>query len=332
MSVALQEPTTSKSGVSDTSSFDGCGVLAEFPGPHELVNGASMMREAGYTRTDAFSPFPIHGIDEALGVRATVLPWIVLLCGLAGGAAALLMQWWTNAVNYPFLISGKPLFSLPANIPVTFEVIILSSAFAAVFGMLALNQLPRLSHPLLDHNRFRRVTNDGFFHYIAADDPDFDHAAVVALYREAGATRIDAVAESTSPNKIPRFFKATAAIVLTLALVPPAMIAWARNTTSESPRIDFFTDMDSQVKFKAQEPSTLFEDQRAMRPQVPGTIAVGDLAEDDTFHRGILPNDGEDEAANAGKTGRGGGCSRYSGWNPKNRTTQQSSPCRSPNH
>ena len=111
------------------------------------------MRDAGVTRWDSYSPYPIHGMERAMGIRYTRLPWIVFGCGVTGAVVALLMQWWTNAVDYPFNISGKPIFSLPANIPVTFELIILFSAFAAFLGALVLNGLPRFNNPLFQAAR-----------------------------------------------------------------------------------------------------------------------------------------------------------------------------------
>jgi hypothetical protein len=124
------------------------GLVAEFDSPDALLAAAARVRDAGYSKTDAYSPFPVHGIDEALGIRPTGLPWLVLLAGIGGGLAGLVGAWWTNAIDYPFLISGKPLFSLPANIPVVFELVILLAGTAAFIGMLALNRLPRLANPL----------------------------------------------------------------------------------------------------------------------------------------------------------------------------------------
>lgn len=291
MSVALLDREPIQHDAPPETSDGVAGVLAQFAGPHELTHAADMVRAAGYTRTDAFSPFPIHGMDEALGIRPTVLPWIVLSVGICGCIGGLLMQWWMNAVDYPFSISGKPLFSLPANIPVTFEIIVLTSAFATFLGMLGLNRLPMHSNALFSEPRFRRVTDDAFFLYVRADDPKFENSEVVELFRMAGAIWIGEVAQPTTSAKIPGLIKGLAAILVALALVPPVWIARARNTTSDVPRIDLFSDMDSQNRPGAQQRTELFADGRAMRPQVPGTIAVGDLQEDDAFYRGILPDE-----------------------------------------
>ncbi len=152
------------------------GYLVGFDKVDELLVAAATVRDAGYTRWDAHTPFVIHGLDAAMGVKKTVLPYIVFLAGLTGAAAGILLQWWTNAVDYPFLISGKPLFSLPANIPVAFETTILFAAISALVGMLALNGLPQLSHPLFSNRSFKRVTDDRFFISIEARDPLFDTA------------------------------------------------------------------------------------------------------------------------------------------------------------
>ncbi|WP_145372381.1 quinol:electron acceptor oxidoreductase subunit ActD [Maioricimonas rarisocia] len=294
MSATLLEPETTQQDVSDESSGSVCGVLAEFAGPKQLLRAAEMVRDAGYRKTDAFSPFPIHGMDDALGIKPTILPVIVLVVGLTGCAGGLLMQWWMNAVDYPFLISGKPLFSLPANIPVTFEIIVLTSAFATFLGMLGLNGLPKPASPLLEQERFRGVTDNKFFLYVDAADPKFEEQDVVDLFHRAGATWVDDVPNSKSSAKIPGAIKMGLVALLALALVPPAMIYRARHTTSEKPRIDFFSDMDSQARPSAQQSTDLFADGRAMRPQIAGTIAVGDFYEDDAFFLGYIPGD-EDE-------------------------------------
>ena len=124
------------------------GLLGEFTDVTTVVSAARKVRAAGYKIWDVHSPFPIHGIDAVMGVRPTILPWLVLGGGLTGLVSGLLLQWYTNAFDYQFLISGKPIFSLPANIPVIFECTVLFSALTAVFGMLGLNRLPMHYNPL----------------------------------------------------------------------------------------------------------------------------------------------------------------------------------------
>jgi len=167
------------------------GCLAEFETPAALLEAANKLRDGGYTRWDAHTPFPVHGLDQAMGLRATILPWIVMGGGLTGCATGLGLQWWTNAHNYPFLISGKPFWSIPANIPITFELTILFSAFAAFFGMLILNGFPRWHHPVFASERFRRVTQDRFFLSVEAEDPLFDEAKTAELLRGLGAAHVE---------------------------------------------------------------------------------------------------------------------------------------------
>jgi hypothetical protein len=150
------------------------GYLVEFATPDALLQACTRMRDAGFTRWDAHTPFPVHGLDRAMGVRNTILPWVIFVCGFTGLAFALFLQWWTNAENYKLVISGKPFWSIPANIPVAFELTVLFSAFGAFIGMLAFNGLPRFHHPVFTSERFRRVTTDRFFVSVEADDPRFD--------------------------------------------------------------------------------------------------------------------------------------------------------------
>lgn len=173
------------------------GLLLEFDNVHALVPAVEQVRDAGFKRWDVHTPFPVHGMDDAMGIRGTRLPWLILMGGLAGLAAATLMQWWMNAVDYPFQISGKPLFGLPANIPVMFELTVLFSAFAAFFGMWGLNGMPRLHHPLLLSDRFRRATQDRFYIVIEADDPRFDADRTRAFLEGLGGSALEDITEST---------------------------------------------------------------------------------------------------------------------------------------
>ena len=167
------------------------GLLAEFATPDDLRRAAAQVREAGYTRWDAHTPFPVHGLDDAMGVRPTRLPWFVLGAGMTGCAGGILMQWWMNAVDYPLIISGKPFFSLPAQIPVAFELTILLASLAAFVGMLGINALPRFYHPLFKSPAFRRATDDAFFISIEAADPRFDVEETDRLLRCLGSARVD---------------------------------------------------------------------------------------------------------------------------------------------
>lgn len=171
------------------------GYLAEFHTPGAILHAAQQVRDAGYTRWDVHTPFPVHGMDRAMGLKRTRLPWIVFVCGATGAGGALLMQWWMNAVDYPFRISGKPFFSLPANIPIMFELTVLLAAFGAFFGMLALNGLPRLYHAVFLSRRFRRVTTDRFFISIECDDPQFDPQRTRTFLESLGASAVEPLEE-----------------------------------------------------------------------------------------------------------------------------------------
>ena len=171
------------------------GIVAEYKMPVDLLKAAEQVRDAGYRRWDAHTPFPIHGLDQAMGIKDTVLPWIVLGGGTVGCLFALWMQWWMNAIDYPFIISGKPLWSLPANIPVAFELTILFSALCAFFGMLVLNGLPRLYHWIFFDQRFHRVTSDRYFISIESSDPKFDLEKTRTLLETTGSASVEVVAE-----------------------------------------------------------------------------------------------------------------------------------------
>jgi hypothetical protein len=169
------------------------GALARFPDPAALLHACERVRDAGYTRWDAHSPFPVHGLDRAMGLPPSKLPWIVLVAGLAGAAGALTLQGWVHTGAYPLVISGKPFFSWQAFVPVTFEVGVLFGAIGAVVGMLALNQLPMHWHPLFSSRVFERASDDGFFISIESWDPRFDPRRTVEELERFGATVVELI-------------------------------------------------------------------------------------------------------------------------------------------
>ena len=172
------------------------GLLTEFDDAPNLVQAVTKCRDYGFSKWDVHTPFPIHGMDAAMGIKGTQLPFIILGGGMTGLALATLMQWWMNAVDYPFYISGKPLFGLPANIPIMFEGTVLFSAFAAFFGMWMLNGLPRLFHPLFKNKRFRRATQDRFFIVIEAEDPKFQLEKTREFLVSLGGSVVEEINES----------------------------------------------------------------------------------------------------------------------------------------
>ncbi|HYO80907.1 MAG TPA: DUF3341 domain-containing protein [Bryobacteraceae bacterium] len=168
------------------------GVVAEFDRPEDLVRaGEELHHRRGYTRIEAYSPFPIHGIDDAIGVPPSKLGYIVFACGLFGLANAIFMIWYTNGVDYPLVIGGKPLFAWEFSVPVIFELTVLLSAFGAVFGMLFLNGLPKYYHPTFKFSNFQGVTDDKYLLVIEAADPKFDVDEVRRIFGELGAKRLE---------------------------------------------------------------------------------------------------------------------------------------------
>ena len=150
------------------------GLLAEFENPTALVEAIHQARAAGYRRMEAYTPMPVEEVTEALQMRRSRVPLIVLIGGVIGCLGGFGMQWYANVYSYPVTVSGKPDFSWPMFIPITFELTILCAALAAVLGMLALNGLPMPYHPLFHSPRFALASRDRFFLCVQAHDPLFD--------------------------------------------------------------------------------------------------------------------------------------------------------------
>ncbi len=169
------------------------GIVAEFDEAEQVVHAATEARAAGYRKMDAYTPFPVHGLDEALEFHDARVPWVVFLMGLTGCCSGFALQVYTS-LDYPWNVGGRPLISWPSFIPVTYECTILFAAvFGAVFGMLALNGFPRLHHPIFNAPRFELATQDKFFLCIEAVDPKFDREVTAQFLSGLGPTHVSEV-------------------------------------------------------------------------------------------------------------------------------------------
>ncbi len=265
------------------------GWMAEYADDNQLLDAARKVKDSGDTRIDAFAPFAIHGIDEALGIKPTILPWLTLCAGFTGLTVALTMEYWMNAVSYPYIISGKPYASWPAFIPVAFELTVLFSAFTTVFAMLGLNGLPRFSSPVFSNPKFDRTTDDRFFLWIDSQDKYFNSEKVQSLLASTGALSVEEVREDDSSSDIPKpiIFAIIAAILVTL--IPGAIVLNMRNSKSGESRLHVFFDMDFQPSRHTQSPTKMFPDGRVQRPPVPGTLARDELGATDPYTLGYDP-------------------------------------------
>jgi hypothetical protein len=171
------------------------GVMGEFVNPEELIHAAKSVREAGYRRIDAYAPFPIEGLSEALGLKHNLVPTLTLTGGLLGGVGGFLFQYWVAALAYPMNIGGRPLNSWPAFIPVTFELTVLGASLFSVFGMLALNRLPQPHHPVFNVERFSYASTDRFFLCIETRDPKFHLEETSRLLQSLHAHHVTEVAD-----------------------------------------------------------------------------------------------------------------------------------------
>jgi hypothetical protein len=169
------------------------GLLAEFETAAEIKKAAMRVRDAGYQHWDVFTPFPIHGLEDAMGLKGSPVGWFVFVGGVIGFCTGMLMIWFMNGFDYPLVVGGKPLFSPVYAFPVSYELTILFGSIGSFLGMLITNRLPRWHNPLFDHERFTRATHDRFFILIECRDPKFSETRTRELLESIGGRHVEMV-------------------------------------------------------------------------------------------------------------------------------------------
>ncbi len=172
--------------------------LAEFDSPDAIIHAAEKVRDAGYKNWDVHTPYPVHGMDSAMGLSDSRLGWIVLACGLTGVTAAVTMIQWMNGYDYPLVIGGKPPDAIASMVPIMFELTVLLASFGAVFGMFGLNELPKHHHPVFYSDRFEAFSHDKFFVSIEVEDKNFDTQKTRELLEALHPTHIELVEEEVA--------------------------------------------------------------------------------------------------------------------------------------
>lgn len=161
--------------------------------PGGLYHACEALRDAGYRNFDAHTPFAVHGLEKAMGLPPSRLPYLVLGCGILGGLGAFALQSWVHLWGYPQIISGKPFFAFQTYVPITFELTVLFAAFGTFFGVWGMSRLPRFFHPVMQHPSFAGASDDRFLVSVEAEDPKFDLSATRALLEELGASDVQEV-------------------------------------------------------------------------------------------------------------------------------------------
>ncbi len=170
-------------------------IMAEYETPAEIMDAAKKVHAAGYEKWDVHSPFPIHGMDDAMGLKRSKLGYVIGAMGLTGALFGFGLQTWIHSIEYPMNISGKPYFAYPAYAIITFELMVLFSAFGAVFGMMFFNRIPRFHHPVFYSEKFSDVSSDAFYVSIEIDDPKYDESGVIDFLKNIGGTEIEVLTD-----------------------------------------------------------------------------------------------------------------------------------------
>jgi len=248
------------------------GAAALFNTPDEIIHAAKSTADAGYKNFDVNTPYPLHGMDRAMKLKPTKLGFVTLFMGFSGTAFILLFMGWAMAVNYPMIIGGKPFFSLPAFIPITFEVTVLLGALSTVFGMISVFFfLPHNNHPLHDTNYMKSVSSDRYGLVIEAADENFDEVNIVDYLKSLGAAEVELVyypEEEKFQVLQPKFIVFLVALAITISVMTYITL---NVVVYKEP----YNWMEYQEKASAQKPSLFFADNYGMRKPVYGTVARG---------------------------------------------------------
>ena len=169
------------------------GILARFDNPKALLLAAQEVRDSGFTKFDCHTPYPMHGLDDAMGLKRSILGYIVGAGALGGAAIGLLLQWFASSYDYPIVISGKPYFSWQAYMIITFVMMVLGGALASLLGMFHLNRMPTYNHPLFNSEIFKKATDDGFFISIESADELYDNDNTVKFLKSIGGLDIEVI-------------------------------------------------------------------------------------------------------------------------------------------
>ena len=171
------------------------GVLAQFEGPKDLLIAASKIRDEGFINFDCHTPYPLHGLDDAMGLKRSILGYIVGVGALGGAMIGLLLQWFASSYDYPIVISGKPYFSWQAYMIITFVMMVLGGALSSLLGMFHLNRMPTYYHPLFNSESFKKATDDSFFVSIESEDKLYDEKNTIDFLKSIGAQEVEVISE-----------------------------------------------------------------------------------------------------------------------------------------
>jgi mono/diheme cytochrome c family protein len=248
------------------------GVAALFTKPDDIINAASKVANEGYSKWDVNTPYPLHGMDNAMKLKPSKIGFITLLMGLSGAATALMLAYFTNSIDFPLVIGGKPFFSLPAYIPITFELTVLFATVSTVIAMLTFFfKFPSNNHVLHDTQYMKKVSLDRYGIVIEAIDPKFEQSKVEELLRSFDPESVETIYH----KEVVKFPIFEPKFISFLIIVAIAVSAGTYITLNKLMFMVPFNWMMNQDKIIPQSRTELFEDERGMRPPVKGTVAKG---------------------------------------------------------